>query len=97
MAHSSCASYVQGSHYKSSYDEQADAHKTSDTASKFANEPIPQNKTQCTKEYNNVCRNSNRKKIHIHRHAKLLSTERDRWEESTNLAANKGGGRTHTT
>jgi hypothetical protein len=49
MAHSSCASYVQGSHYKSSYDEQADAHKTSDTANKFANEPIPQNKTQCTK------------------------------------------------
>ncbi len=53
-----------------------DAHKTSNTANKFAKEPIPQNKTQCTKKYNNICRNSNRKKIHIHRHAKLLSTEK---------------------
>jgi hypothetical protein len=39
-----------------------DAHKTSNTANKFAKEPIPQNKTQCTKKYNNICRNSNRKK-----------------------------------
>jgi hypothetical protein len=28
------------------------------------------------KKYNNVCRNSNRKKRQIHRHAKLLSTEK---------------------
>jgi hypothetical protein len=27
-----------------------DAHKTSNTANKFAKEPIPQNKTQCTKK-----------------------------------------------